>query len=131
MTYTQLKELLKDHAESDYWLHDDTKGIWTLLEDLNVTIRAKTGEADEREFHEEWAKRVPNKSAKMIEFDLYYGASFVETHYIVEVDGGRAYLPLPRAQTSFVPKDKYVFARCIDFQHSLDEYIERCQLQVE
>jgi hypothetical protein len=131
MTYSELKETLKEHAESNAWLHDDTKGIWTLKSDLNVTIREKRGEDDQDDFQEEWAKRVPDKSAKMVEFDLYYGASFVETHYIVGVDGFRALLPLPKLETETIARDKYVFAKCIDFQNSLDEYIERCRLTVE
>ena len=131
MTYTQLKEAIKDNASSDYWLHDDSKGIWTLKADLNVTIREKRGDDDQRDFHEEWAKRVPDKSAKMVEFDLYYGASFVEVHCMVEVDGFRAMLPLPQMGTEIITKDKYLFSKCIDFQHTLDEYIERCRLTVE
>lgn len=131
MTYPQLQELLKEHAEPAYWLHDDSKGIWTLKADLNVTIRECRDDEDRRDFQEEWAMRVPDKSAKMIEFDLYYGASFVETHCLVGVDGFRALLPLPTIGSEVITNDKYLFAKCIDFQHSLDDYIQRCRLTVE
>lgn len=131
MTYPQLLELIKEHAESAYWLHDDSKAIWTLKADLNVTIREKRKDEDRQDFQEEWAKRVPDKSAKMMEFDLYYGASFVETHYIVGVDGLRALMPLPKIGSEVISYDKYLFAKCIDLQHSLDDYIQRCRLIME
>jgi hypothetical protein len=133
MTHTQLQQLIATHTGPEHWLHSDAHGIWTLKDDLNLTIREKrsSDRSDERPFGEAWAKRVPDEHAVMIEFDLFYGASYVETHYLISVDGHRALLPLPQAGTEIVAVQDYSFARCVDFQHRLEEYIERCGLKVE
>ncbi len=38
MTYEKLKQIIQDSGK-DNWLHDDSKGVFTYKEDLNVTIR--------------------------------------------------------------------------------------------
>lgn len=131
MTYTQLQQLIKDNASPTLWLHDDGLGIWTLRCDLHVTIRQIRSDVGGDDFHEAWAKKVPDKTAKVVLFDLYFGASFVERHHMVAVDGHRAILPMPEIGNLSVPASKYHLARCIDFQNSLDDYMGRCGLSLE
>lgn len=130
MTYAELKQAIHDNADSKCWLHNDEVGVWTLIADVSLTIREKRGDGDEDEFHEEWATSLTDPNAKKIAYDLYCGASFVERHYLVAVDGYRAYLPLPNPTTREISTEKYDFARCVDATHSLDDYIKRCGLSV-
>ena len=130
MKYRRLQQIIGENATPKAWLHYGSKGIWTLKEDLNITIREKRGDDSDQEFHQEWAKRFPDKSALLLEFHLYYGASFVETHYLVDVDEHRALLPVPKLNTSIVHHYEYQFARCVDFHGRLEEYMDICELTV-
>jgi hypothetical protein len=49
---------------------------------------------------------------------------------LVSVDGHRAELPLPDSQSTVIPRNKYILARAVDDQGTLDEYIERSGLTV-
>lgn len=131
MNYKEMQGIIGANANPQAWLHYDSKGIWTLKDDLNITIRELRGDSSQREFHQEWAKGFLDKSASLIEFHLYFGASFVETHYLVGVDENRALLPVPKPNTLIIHFYEYQFARCVDFHNRLDEYMAKCELTLE
>ena len=128
MTYNDLQTLIY-RSESDSWLYNDTLGIFTYESDLNVTIRVQRDE--EQDFVEDWTKRVPDKNAKRVAFDLFYSASFVERVYLVGVDGFRAYVPIPDITSKVITRAKYQFAKAVDHTGTFDDYIKRCGLTVE
>ncbi|GAF88006.1 unnamed protein product, partial [marine sediment metagenome] len=82
------------------------------------------------DFRAEWANKHPDPSANRRHYDIYYGASIVESFMLVSVDGARAVLPLPEAGSTTVPVKSYELARCVDDQNTLDEYIGRSGLTV-
>lgn len=96
MTYSELMEMITG-AAAEEWLHDDVKGVWTLKRDVGVTIRERRSDVPQP-FKEAWARGFPDAGACLCIFELWYGASPVETYTFARVDGGRADLPCPRSQ---------------------------------
>jgi hypothetical protein len=130
MRYDELKQKIADSSKED-WLYNDPRGIRTYKYDLSITIRRKEIDPDRDRFSEEWVKVFPNPSAYRETYAIYYGASFVEEKMLVSVDEHRATLPLPDLKTKTVTAEDYHFAELVDFENSLDEYMERAGFEVE
>jgi hypothetical protein len=126
MTYDELMATIFLSSRSD-WLHSAALGIFTFKNDLNVRI-IKLRRDEESEFdkcNEPWATKHPDKKAIRVFYDLYYGASYIQRFMLVSVDGHRAILPPPAPGGRVVPKDQYDFARIVDVEGMLDEYMMR------
>lgn len=129
MTYDELIQIILN-SSFPAWLYDDTRGIYTFKSDLHIRIERREPSEGSAEFHEEWANNHSDPNAERMYYDIYYAASLVESFMLVGVDGFRAYLPLPKAQTSIVPQRAYLLARAVDHIGTLDEYLQRSKLTV-
>ena len=129
MTYEELKQLIQDSSKED-WLYDDSKGIYTSKNDLNVTIRHER--YDDPTFHtEEWANQFSHPASRLM-YDIYYGASFIESFYFIALDEYRAEVPIPRsAEELVITRYQYSVARIVDRRDSLDQYMQRAGITVE
>lgn len=132
MTYEELSGMIVG-SEADEWLYNDSKGIFTYKPDLSVRIEREEIEDDfRRQFAEEWASKHPDPSASRVYYNIFVGASFVEQHQFVAVDGSRAELPLPRSRTDLViTKFQYQMALVVNRTGRVDEYLERSGIRVE
>lgn len=129
MTYNEFMQTVRN-SEPDQWIEHDTEGVHTFRGDLNIRIERQNSTRDNDQFHEAWAQKHADPSTSRQYYGIYYGASLVEKFMLVAVDGGRASLPLPRAQTTVIPFADYQIARVVA-ENRLDEYIERSGLTVE
>lgn len=132
MNYTEFWSLIQDNAYKKAWLHSDDRGIWTLRGNLDITIRLQRpkGEQNFKQCKEPWATKLADSNADIYEYEVYCGASFIESFYLVAVDGGRACVPFPDLKTMQARRQDYVFAQCVDFQDRLEDYMERCGITV-
>lgn len=130
MTYNELRRIIQS-SQKDDWLFDDQRGVHTYKEDLNLRLQRNEIDFDMDKFSgEDWATRHPDPVAYRVTYDVYYGASFVEEHLLVAVDGFRATLPLPKVNTNEVSQANYHFASLVDQHDSLDDYMRRASLKV-
>jgi len=123
-------EILASGNQSD-WLFDDEFGSYTYKHDLNLRIQRKEIDFDFDKFSgEEWATKHPDSQAYKSIYDIYYNSSRLERKILVSVDGFRATLPMPAINTNKITSAEYKFAKIVDHHGSLDDYIDRSQLQV-
>ena len=129
MTFDELIRLLIDSNTND-WLRDDGRGIYTLKSDLNVTVREVTNEEPQPFKTEEWATSFV-KPAFTQAYELWYGASFVKQYYFAAVDDDRARLPYPKSRDELtITREQYAIACAVDMFNSVDEYLERAGVGV-
>ena len=130
MKYIELQKILNSSSH-DHWLFDDQRGIYTYKNDLNLRIiRDEIDLESDRFSGEDWATKHPDSTAYRVTFEIYYGASFIEEHILVSVDGFRATLPLPKVGTNKISQENYNLAKILDSLGTLDEYITRAGLEV-
>tara|TARA_B110000238_G_C16027007_1_gene395702 strand:- start:521 stop:916 length:396 start_codon:yes stop_codon:yes gene_type:complete len=130
MKLNDVEKILSTSSKDD-WIVDDESGSFTYKNDLNLHIERDDFD-NYRPFHEEWATKHPDPSAKAVEYTVKYGTSFVEKHTLVSVDGFRATLPMPKGINDLsVKASKVNFAKIVDVGDSVDEYIKRSGLHVE
>lgn len=85
-------------------------------------------------FEEPWAKKFPDPNASSSFVDVFYNGSLVYRDVYVDVDGGRAKLPLPRQLDILeVPVAKRDFFRLLDTFEAptgsqFDDYFRRAGL---
>jgi hypothetical protein len=127
MNYSDLWLLIQDNANREAWLYTDGKHTWTLRADLNVTIREVKTEDDEKTLlTEAWTQGFNH--SYLMEFDVYYGASYVESFWLAAVDEYRAFLPLPIPDTKKVKRREHIYAQCVNFRLGQPEdYMSRCR----
>ena len=125
MTYDEINEIL-DTGDPESWARVE-EGNCTYKNDPLLTI-VPYGEP--RDFNEEWATNHADSKAQTSEYEVRYGGSVICRKMLVSVDGGRATLPMPRRNTTIIPKKDYNFAQIVA-PDDLDEYIERSHLSVE
>ena len=130
MNYNQLMRTICDTEPSD-WLRNDAPTIFTLKDDLDIRVEEQEGDEGTAAFHEPWANGFPDPNARRVMFTVFYRASWVKEFMLVAVDGYRAYLPLPKAGTNQIPREQYCLARIVDWQGTLDQYIQRAKLESE
>lgn len=130
MTYDELMATIRNSSAAD-WSYKDNKGIFTFRADLDIRIEERGDNEYPKVFREAWATKLPDPEARMECYDIYYRSSFVETFYLVAVDGFRATLPMPvPPENKVVLPAKYQLARAVDHQGTLDDYMQRAGLSV-
>lgn len=79
-----------------------------------MNLRIERAETDSP-FFESWATNFPDKNAQATNYRVYYNNSYVDEKMLIDVDGYRAAIPLPRstALLSFDHED-INFARIIN-----------------
>jgi hypothetical protein len=114
------------------WLYNDERGIFTNIQDVNLRIEVQEIDFDRDQFGgEDWATKHPDSSAYRRTYSIYYNASFIKEFVLVDVDGFRATLPMPKINTNIVSKQDYKFAEIVDYSGTLTEYMRRAGLEVE
>lgn len=130
MKLDDVKEILAKSTQDDWVINDET-GSFTYKNDLNLHIERADYETF-REFNEPWATSHPDPNAVAVEYVVKYGASFVEKHTLVSVDGHRATLPMPKSINDLrVSSSDANFARIVNIGDRVDEYLNRSQIRVD
>jgi hypothetical protein len=120
--------------------HEDWKGIQTnwvsevfLKEDLRLRFRAKYVDEgiQNDDFQAPWANNYPDPKAIGYWHDLYYDGNLIDRFLLVAVDGHRADLPPPDPSTGKIKKLDYKVAQIHDLSRTLDQYLNRSNLEVE
>jgi len=131
MTYEQLQQILSESTRSD-WLFNDERGVLAYKGDLNLRIVRNSIDHDSDRFEgEDWATKHSDPVAYRVTYEVFYGSTFIEEHLLVEVDGFRATLPLPKIGTNKVTQKHFKFAEIVDDTETLSEYMDRAGLEVE
>lgn len=121
-------------SNKDDWVKDGREHNWTYKGNLSIRLVDTTEEGlGAREFNEPWAQGVGSEPPRRINFTIYYGNSFVRDVALVDVDGGRAYLPTPKSADELrITRWQYRFARIVQPPFDqLDSYLERARLRRE
>lgn len=108
------------------------KTVALYRNDVNLRIEVDWSENGRQceDFRAPWANCHPNSRAPGYWVDTYYGVSHIISmrRILVNVDGGRATLPIPRQKgitgqiTEVLPLD-YKYAQIFDTSGTLDEYM--------
>ena len=131
MTYDSIMESINNSQKVD-WLYNDERGIFTNKNDVNLRLEVKEIDFDNDKFGgEDWATKHPDSSAYRRTYSIYYNASFIKEFILVDVDGFRATLPMPKINTNKVSEQDYKFAEIVDYSGTLVDYMRRAGLEVE
>lgn len=132
MTYEELLAFLLQTDPRKDWKYFSTN--WAeevfLKEDPRLRIRCRSDEfgVHNKDFREPWANRHPDPEARSYWYEYCYDSALIERFVMVSIDGGRAVLPLPKIQTSSVPRLNYKVAQLFDSRNTLDTYMKRSGL---
>ena len=130
MTYEQLLHILQRAHPSD-WLHQDKLGIYIYRYDVDIRVERQPPLPDDEDYTESWACQFTDSKPKKIHYHLYYNQSLIEPFTLVEVDNGKAQVPLPHHHIKLVIGIKdYALARIVDTQNSLDDYLQKCGIKI-
>jgi hypothetical protein len=115
-------------------LHADAHGSVAIYKP-NVSITIAFGLTANDHFREGWANQFPDTRASSHYVDVFFNNALVYRDLYVNVDGGRAKLPLPDSRDKlFVSKSYNSFIRLIDnlegYISEYDQYRERAGFQV-
>lgn len=121
-------------------IYNSNRNDWEFFEDKctcvlrsNPKIKIMWDDYDEREdFHEEWATKHPDKNAYLCNYYIYDGDTEIKRFSLVDVDGGRATLPLPKTNSNLIKRNDYFLSRLFNNRiETLHEYIIYSKLIVE
>lgn len=113
----------KDKAEQSLFIMDSIykskRSDWEFFESKctcvlksNSKIKIVWDDSEEREeFHDEWATKHPDKQAYIYNYIIYNNDQEIKHFELVDVDGFRATMPLPKANTNVVRRTDYYLAR--------------------
>ncbi|NFI94720.1 hypothetical protein FC961_10010 [Clostridium botulinum] len=113
---------------------------WDFFEDKctcvlqsNPKIKIVWNDFEERRaFHEKWATNHTDDKAYISDYHIYNGDIEIKRFSLVDVDGYRATLPLPKTNTNIIKRSYYYLSRLFnDRIESLHEYIILSDLIVE
>lgn len=134
MTYQELLDFILTTDANDDW-HGVSTSIsseYFLKEDPRLRLKAKHTEEgiQNDDFREPWANRHPDNHAVGYWKELYFDGDFIERFILVAVDGARAMLPPPDFKTNKIEPLNYRIAEIFDVINTLDEYIQRSELEL-
>ncbi|EJG0897479.1 TPA: hypothetical protein NGR01_003625 [Vibrio parahaemolyticus] len=115
------------------WQHDANTGIYVFKHDVRLNIKP---EGEYEEFNEPWVTAFPNPNASRAIHSIYFDNIKIKEYFLVSVDGGRAYLPLPHSATNLsVTHEQYSFAHLVHYAgsnclYSFEDYFKRAGLVV-
>jgi hypothetical protein len=101
---------------------EEHHAVYTLKDDLSISIATGLPWDSDREFHEDWAKDFPDSRATADFVDLCWSGRPIHRAIRVIVDGGRAGLPVPRHGTLDIPFTQNALFRLIDHLGGASEY---------
>ncbi|CAN7644900.1 hypothetical protein [Pseudomonas sp. LjRoot263] len=132
------KSIINSDSAQDWDVRSvHSKTVAVYRNDVNLRVEIDWSEEGSQcdDFREPWANCYPDSKASGHWVDIFYGVSHIISlrSIIVNVDGARASLPIPRQKgvagniTEVLPLD-YKFAQIFDTQGTLDEYMWRSKL---
>ena len=134
MSFDEILEFIKTTDAKSDWKFFKTN--WAeeafLKEDPRLRIRVRWDEegVHNSDFKEPWANMHPDPKATSYWYDLSNDGALIERFILVSVDGARAELPLPYANTLEVGPLIFKVAQIFDELNTLDEYMVRSGLTV-
>lgn len=101
----------------------------------DISISLGFGMDWKEKFDEPWAKKFPDPEASSELIDVYYYGALVYRDISIIVDGGRAYLPMPKSRNELVVAKGYhdfirLRSELSGAISQFDEYFERAGLQI-
>ncbi|HET6404582.1 MAG TPA: hypothetical protein VFH78_08035 [Candidatus Thermoplasmatota archaeon] len=118
-------------ARTRDWLHDDYYGTHVLKEDVRIWLREER-DRHSTEFREDYVERLIRPEAtKDAHVTLLFGAAPLKTFRILEVEGGRAHVPIPDAYGNVVDPLDLAVCRALDLLGMLDETMDRLKFEVK
>ncbi len=131
-TRDNIFRVILESDPTDDWNVSQIGNVQTSIFKHNVNLRIQVNYDDvgvhAKNFHETWATKHADKHATSYYCDIYYGDSLIEQKVVVNVDGGRAILPLPEINTNRYTLLDYKIAKVADKSSRIDEYIKRSGL---
>lgn len=134
----------KDKTEKSLFIMDSiyssNRTDWEFFENKctcvlksNPKIKIVWDDIEERkEFHERWATNHPDKHAYINDYIIYNNDKEIKRFALVDVDGYRATMPLPKANTNIIKRNDYYLARLFNSRiETLHSYIIISGLIVE
>lgn len=134
----------KDKLEKSLFIMDSiynsNRTDWEFFENKctcvlksNPKIKIVWDDFEEREeFHERWATNHPDKHAYIYDYVIYNNDKEIKRFALVDVDGYRATMPLPKANTNIIKRNDYYLARLFNSRiETLHSYIIISGLIVE
>ena len=114
-----------------FTLHSNADSRWVEVEPHDVvavykpdvSITMAWGLTVHADFQEPWANEFPDRRASSHYVDIFFNSALVFREMYVSVDGGRAYLPLPRrAEAHVIPAD---YARFVCLLNALSFHVSQ------
>lgn len=125
MNYTHLMQII-NNIDTNEWLLSNDSGPFVYKNDMLLTFSIVYTDDS---FNETWATGHADPNATQAKGYFSYGGNVVHEIYLASIDGGRALLPYPDAQTkTYITQSEYLIAQM--FNSRLDEYIQRSKLKV-
>jgi len=98
MTTEKITKIL-EISHPNKWSYNDSQGVYTYKEDVDLTIRIKEEiRGNWKRFEEDWVTKFPDPKAKRIIARVYYRASIITEYLFVLVDGGRYIIAPPKTE---------------------------------
>jgi hypothetical protein len=118
MTIYELWETILGSGPED-WVHHElipnrAKHWFSAAYVPDISVGLQWGATCEKDFKEDWHSKFPDPKASSEWVDLLFNGHTVDRTALVNVDGGRCYLPLPQgADRSTVIERDYRMARVV------------------
>lgn len=130
MTKEKIDKILYESSQED-WIIDDELGVFTYKNDVSLCI--EKAELDTHiDFNESWATNHPDKKATVTTYIIKYNRNFIERKTLVNVDGYRATLPMPKSIDDLVvTKEQVNFAKIVNIGNRVEEYLSRSDIRIE
>lgn len=113
------------------WLFYEEKNTYVLKENFKIKIIGSDYE-DRQRFNEDWATNHPDKEAYRYDYIIYDGDIQIKEFSLVAIDGHRAYLPMPKINTTIVKRNEYFLSRLFNYNvKELNRYIISSGLIIE
>lgn len=121
-------------------IYNTSRSDWEFFENKNTCVLKRNPEIkimwddyeDREEFRERWATKHPDQHAYIYDYIIYNNDIEIKRFALVDVDGYRATLPLPKANTNVIKRNDYYLARLFNNRiETLHSYIIISGLIVE
>lgn len=129
MNYEDFKTLIVHNGNSEDWLYDEYHQVYTLKENLSVSIHF-CKERGTEEVSKDWFTKTGSSQGRELFFDIHLGASLIEQLRFYELDNGN--ILMPEADTlNTVSEYHYSLTRALNKPNAkpndsiIDEYFDR------
>lgn len=134
MSFNEILSFIKSTSPKDDWYRVSRGDLVEMFLKIDPRLRFKIRHSEDgiqnENFQAAWANIHPDPSAVGYWCDLTYNGDFLDRIVLVDVDGGRATLPVPNSITNTINSYHYQVASIFDYFGTLDEYILRSKLNV-